>query len=327
MDQYQKVLVTGGCGFIGSHLVTALLSLDKEVVVFDNLSTGTEANLSRGAVLRRGDLRKADEVTAALKGMDLVFHLAANASGTRSVLDPLFDFESNTLGTVSLLVAAIDAGVKKLVYVSSAAVYGTPQAFPIAEDHPTEPFMPYGASKLASEVQCKSFFRTYGLPVVIGRPMAVYGPRENPELALVEIGRYLRWHLNGQPIQIVGDPDRKTRDFVHVSDLVQGLIVLAQRGVLGEAYNVASGGEVSMRQLADIISSATGHPAKIESKPEIVQDTYRLVADISKIRSLGYAPRMELADGVKQLAQQLGEQPVLPGGETIFLRDQRGDSW
>ena len=327
LEQYQKVLVTGGRGFIGSHLVSTLLSMGKEVAVFDNLSTGTKSDLLPGAELRGGDLRRATEIATALKGINLVFHLAANANGTRSVLDPFYDFEINTIGTVNLLVAATEPKVDKVVYVSSAAVYGTPQAFPMADDHPTEPFMPYGGSKLASEVQRKTFFRTYGLPVTIGRPMAVYGPGENPAWALVEIGRYLRWHLNGQPIQIVGDPDQKTRDFVHVNDVVQGFIVLADRGSLGEAYNVASGGEVSMRQLADIIGSATGRPAQVASKPEIVQDTYRLVADISKLRSLGYTPKMELAEGVKQLAQALGERPALPGSETIFQRGQQGESW
>ncbi len=261
--------MTGGCGFIGRHLTEALVSLGKEVTVLDSCPIESEAKVPAGASLVRGDVRRLEEVKAAVQGVDLLFHLAANASGTRSILDPLFDFETNALGTVNVLVAAVEAKVRRMVHVSSAAVYGTPQAFPIAEDHPTEPFMPYGGSKLASEVQCKSFFRTYGLPVVIARPMAVYGLGENPELALVEIGRYLRWHLNGGPIQMVGDPERKTRDFVHVSDLVQGLLILADRGNPGEAYNVASGGEVSMRALADIIGDVTGRPAEVATKADI----------------------------------------------------------
>ena len=327
LDKYQKALVTGGCGFIGSHLTEALLSLGKEVSVFDNCSSGTEENLAPGAHLSKGDLRAPEEIAEAVKGAEVVFHLAANASGTRSIIDPLYDFEVNTRGTINLLAAAVEAKVKKVVYVSSAAVYGVPQAFPMAEDHPTEPFLPYGGSKLTSEVLCRTFSRVYELPVVIARPMAVYGPRENPESALVEIGRYLRWHLNGGPIKIVGDPDRKTRDFVHVSDMIRGLILLADRGSLGEAYNVASGGEVSMRQLADIIGSATDRPARIDVKQDIQEDTYRLVADISKIRSLGYDPQMSLEKGVKQLAEYLGENPTLPGGETIFNLGQQGGSW
>ena len=325
LEQYARVLVTGGCGFIGSHLVGALLSLGKEMVVLDNLSSGTEENLVPEVRLIRGDVRDPGQVSEAMKGVDLVFHVAANANGTRSVNEPRLDFETNAAGTINVLEAALDGGVKKVVYVSSASVYGTPRHFPMGEDHPTEPFVPYGASKLAGDVLCRTFFRTYELPVVIGRPFCVYGPRENPELALVEVSRYLRWHLNGRPIQIVGDVDRKTRDFVHVSDVVQGLLLLAERGGLGEVYNVGSGEEVTMRQLAEVIGSVTGHPAAVEALPRITDDTYRLVGDITKIRALGYAPSMALTEGVKQLAQELGERPALPSGETIFKRGQRAE--
>ena len=322
LEQYRKILVTGGCGFIGSHLTRELLSLGKEVTVFDNLSCGTEADLAERVKLIHGDIRNPDDVTAALKGMDLVFHLAANANGSVSVNDPRFDFQVNALGTVNVLAAAVKAEVKKMVYISAAAVYGNPRTFPLKEDDPTEPFMPYGGSKLSSEVEAKVFHRTYGLPVVIARPMAVYGPGENPELAMVEISRYLRWHLNGEAIHIVGDPDGKTRDFVHVSDIVQGMLLLAERGIPGEAYNVASGTEVSMRELAEIIGQVTGTPATIDAITSITQDTYRFVADISKIKVLGYEPKTPLAEGVRQLAQALGDKPVLPGSETIFLPSQ-----
>ena len=326
LEQYQKVLVTGGCGFIGGHLSRELLSLGKDVTVFDNLSCGTEANLVGGAKLVHGDLRNPDDVTAVLKGVELVFHLGANANGSISVNDPRFDFHVNALGTVNVLAAAVEAEVKKMVYISSAAVYGNPRTCPLKEDDPTEPFLPYGASKLSSEVAAKVFHRTYALPVVIARPMAVYGPGENPELAMVEISRYLRWHLNGEPIHIIGDPDSKTRDFVHVSDIVQGLLLLADRGVPGEAYNVASGTEVSMRGLADIIGQVTGTPATIDTITAITQDTFRFVADISKITALGYEPKTPLTEGVRQLAQALGDRPALPGSETIFTPNQRGTS-
>ncbi len=220
LEQYKKILVTGGCGFIGSHLVDALLSLGKAVTVIDNLSSGSEKNLIPEVRLMRGDVRDSGQVSEAMKGAELVFHVAANANGTRSINDPGFDFETNAVGTFNVLQAAVGGSVKKVVYISSASVYGTPRHFPMGEDHPTEPFVPYGASKLAGDVFCKTFFYTYGLPVVIGRLFCVYGPRENPDLALVEVSRYLRWHLNGRPIQIVGDVDRKTRDFVHVSEVV-----------------------------------------------------------------------------------------------------------
>ena len=227
LDEYGRTLVTGGAGFIGSHLVDALSALGKEVVAFDKLSTASEENVPSGATLVRGDVRNPEQIAEAAKGADLIFHLAANANGTVSINDPRLDFETNALGTFNVLDGALKAGVRKFVYLSSASVYGTPQRFPMGEDHPTKPFVPYGASKLAGEICCRSFFDTYGLPLVIGRPFCVYGPRENPQLALVEVSRYLRWHLNGRPIQIVGDVDRKTRDFVHVSDVIQGLLLIA----------------------------------------------------------------------------------------------------
>ena len=327
LEEYKRALVTGGCGFIGSHLTRALLSLGKEVAVLDSCSSGSADNLAPGASLSRGDVRDLEVVKSATRDADVVFHLAANANGTRSVEDPKWDFEINALGTVNVLVAAMEAGVKRLVYVSSAAVYGTPQTFPVAETHPTEPFMPYGASKLAAEVQCMAYTRSYGLPVVIGRPQAVYGPGETAALALVEIGRYIRWHLNGMPVRIVGDPDLKTRDFVYVGDAARAFLILADRGEPGEAYNIGSGGEVTMRELVEIIGAATGRPTRIEAKQEITEDTYRLVADITKLKALGYEPQMELAEGVTLLAGDLGQNPELPGSNTIFTPEQRGESW
>ncbi len=323
LGAYTRVAVTGGCGFIGHHLVGALLSLGKAVAVLDNLSSGS--NVAPGIRLVRGDLRDPARVQEALQDAELVFHVAANANGTVSVNDPRFDFESNVVGTFNVLEAAREMGVRRLVQVSSFSVYGVPQRFPIDEEHPTEPFVPYGGDKLAGEVLAKTFFRTYGLPVVIGRPVAVYGPGENPELALVEISRYLRWHLNGRPIRIVGDVDRKTRDFVHVSDLVQGLLVLAEGGQFGESYNIGSGGEVSMRQLVETIGAVTGSEAAIDAVTEITEDTYRLVADITKIRALGYEPKVSLHEGVAQLAEELGRRPALPRGTTIFKPEQQGE--
>ncbi|RPH54986.1 NAD-dependent epimerase/dehydratase family protein [bacterium] len=194
------------------------------------------------------------------------------------------------------------------------------------EEHPRRPFVPYGASKLAGELACLSFHHSAGLPVVVGRPFCVYGPGENPKWALVEVSRFLRWHLNGVAIPIVGDIDRKTRDFVHVRDLVSGLLLLADKASPGEVFNVGSGTEVSMRQLVQVISAVTGREAVIEAIPEVTEDTYRLVGDTTKIRSLGYAPRWSLIDGAREIAELLGEHPELPSGETIFKRGQHGES-
>ena len=317
LNKYKKILVTGGAGFIGSHLVEELLALGKEVVVFDNISTGIKKNIFKKVKFIKGDVRKAKEISQATKGVDLVFHLAANINGSISVNDPTFDFQVNATGTLNTLKASLDAGVKRFVYISSAGVYGKPLYSLIDEKHTTELYLPYGGSKYIGEVYCYVFYRTYGLPMVIARPFCVYGKRENPRFSLVEVSRYLRWHLNKKPIRIVGDPNKKIRDFVHVSDLVSGLILLADKGKVGEPYNIGSGEKISMKKLVKIIGQATGIKPKIKTI-NIKEDTYSLVADISKIKSIGYKPKVFIKEGVNQLAKELGKTPKLPLGNTIF---------
>lgn len=325
LNNYHSFLVTGGLGFIGRHLVEALVSLEKEVTVFDNTRTATDNSPPSGAALQIADLRNSDEVAKAVAGIDVVFHLAANANGTLSVTKPRLDFECNAVGTFSLAETLLHSNIRRLVYVSSASVYGRPRSFPMDEDHQTRPFMPYGASKLSGEVACLALHDACGLPVVVGRPFCVYGPGDNPKEAMVEVGRYLRWHLNNQPIQIIGDIDCKTRDFVHVSDLVTGLLLIADRAETGEVFNIGSGQETSMRQLIATIDAATGREPALRMISEVKNDTYRLVADTFKIESLGYHPSKSLYDGVRELAEYLGPNPELPGTPTLFTRDQRAE--
>ncbi len=325
LSDYASVAVTGGLGFIGRHLVRSLLSIGKDVTVVDNGATASASALPEGAKLARADVRDPEQVTKALVGADLVFHLAGNSSGTLSVLDPRLDFETNALGTFNVVEACVSNGAQRLLYVASASVYGVPRRFPIAEDHPTRPFVPYGASKLAGEVAVLAMHEALGLPVVVGRPFCVYGPGENPEIALVEVSRYLRWHLNGHPIEVVGDAVHKTRDFVHVTDLVAGLVLIADRAPAGEVYNVGSGEEVSMRDLVSVIEDVTGRPASVVELPHVVQDTYRLVGDISKLRGLGYVPRVTLTEGVRGLVDDLGASPELPATATIFQVGQEAE--
>jgi len=326
LDNYHRFLVTGGLGFVGRHLTETLLGLGKEVTVLDNTRTATDTRPPQGAMLRTADIRDCREVTAAVAGVDVVFHLAANANGTLSITQPRLDFETNVVGTFSLAETLLNSDIRRFVYVSSASVYGRPQRFPMDEDHPTRPFVPYGASKLSGEVVCLALHHACGLPVVVGRPFCIYGPGTNPQEEMVEVGRYLRWHLNDQPIQIVGDLDRKTRDFVHVSDLVAGLLVIADRARTGEVFNIGSGQEISMRRLVETIGAATGRAPALRVIPEITDDTYRLVADISKLEELGYRPTKPFGEGVHELADQLGLAPELPGTSTIFVRGQQSES-
>ena len=276
---------------------------------------------------------KGETVLARLmKGCDTVFHLAANANGTYSVEHPGEDFRTNCVGTFNVLQAALEAGVRRVVYVSSASVYGTPRRFPIPESHPTDPIVPYGASKVAGERFGLAFLNSYGLDFVAARPFCVYGPGEDPATSLVEVSRYLRWHLNGRAIQVVGDARRKTRDFIHVTDAVQGLVAIAERAHPGEILNVGSGTEVSMRELAEHIERLAGGTVRVRELTDIQDDTYRLVADISRLRRLGFVPRVPLDEGLAGLIENLGDRPELPerchdlptgpeGGGVIEVRD------
>ncbi|MGH3693638.1 MAG: NAD-dependent epimerase/dehydratase family protein [Pseudonocardiaceae bacterium] len=326
LDSYRRFLVTGGLGFVGRHLTEALLGLGKQVTVLDNTRTATDTSPPPGATLRVADIRDSREVAEVVAEVEVVFHVAANANGTLSITQPRLDFETNAVGTFELAEVLLDSDIQRLVYVSSASVYGTPRRFPMDEDHPTRPFVPYGASKLSGEITCLALHRACGLPVVVGRPFCVYGPGTNPQEEMVEVGRYLRWHLNDQPIQIVGDPDRKTRDFVHVDDLVAGLLTIADRGSIGEVFNIGSGEEISMRQLVETIGAATGREPAVEVISEITDDTYRLVADISKLAGLGYRPGVPFSEGIHKLAETMGSAPALPATPTIFSRDQRAES-
>jgi nucleoside-diphosphate-sugar epimerase len=320
LARYSRVAVTGASGFVGRHLVSALAARHRDIVTLDVLPAPAPAPHTRA---RQVDPRDARAVEAAVADADLVIHLAGNASGTISVDRPRFDFETNAVATFSVGEAVAKAGRARLVYLSSAMVYGIPQSCPVPETHPVSPFLPYAASKLAGEHAVAAFCRSFGMPAVVGRAFTLYGPGENPRVAGGEVSQFLRWHLRRRPIPATGDVDRKTRDFCHVEDLVQGLILLAARGRSGEVYNIGSGVETSLRELVGVVGEATGRPAVLEGDETVLEDTYRMVADVTKLRGLGYRPRFELLDGVRALATALGDHQELPGVDTIFRAEQR----
>lgn len=314
---YESVAVTGGAGFVGRHLVTALSLLSRKVTVVDHAPLPAELETLPGVSHVRADLRDYGETLLALQSADAVFHLAGNASGTESVADPRRDFQLNALGTCNVGNACLELGVRRLVYLSSAIVYGTPLHSPIREDHPTQPFLPYGASKLSGELTLRSLYATAGLPVVIGRSFVVYGPGEDPRRAGGEVSQFLRWHLNERPIPVVGDIDRKRRDFIHVEDLCRAMLVLAARGADGETYNLGTGTAVSMRELADAVGTATGRPALLTADTSSLADSFTLLADVTRLTGLGFTPRVTLAEGLTGLAGLLGafpRGPLRPGG-------------
>jgi nucleoside-diphosphate-sugar epimerase len=319
--QRKVVAVTGGSGFVGSNLVARLVDDGNEVIVVDLAQPSPELGALPGVQHRRADLRDYGETLLALRGVDVVYHLAGNASGTLSVQNPRFDFQVNGLGTCNVGNACVENQVRRLVYMSSAIVYGTPQTFPMTEEHPIAPFLPYGASKLSGELTLRSLHDALGLQVMIARSFVVYGPGEDPRTAGGEVSQFLRWQLNELPIPVVGDIDRKTRDFVHVSDVASALITIAENGVPGEVYNMGSGREVSMRALADAVAVATGKPSRLKPDESELADSFRLVADISKLRGIGYEPKITLAAGLKSLAEHLGPFPELPSVTVAFSRE------
>lgn len=304
-------------------LVRELARLGKEVVVLDRGGNGRPP-LPDGVRTVHADVRDADAVTRALAdaAAEVVFNLAANASGTYSIANPRTDFEINALGTVNVATAAVSAGVSRFVHVSSASVYGTPQDVPLREASPTLPILPYGASKLAGEIACRAMHASHDLPVVAGRPFCVYGPGEDVARAEVEISRFLRWHLNGVPIRVLGDPDTKIRDFVSVHDVATALVTLADRATPGDVFNIGSGTEISLRELLDLIGSATGREPEIEQVEADSPDSYPLLADISRLRSLGWEPRVGLEEGLAELVPLLEADPRLPVVDSTLRADQ-----
>ncbi len=292
-----KILVTGGAGFIGSNLVIKLASENHMVTVVDNLTEGKKENLK--SVLDHiefvnGDVRNQSLMENIVSKVDVVFHLAANASVPNSVLNPRYDFETNVLGTFNLLKASTDSNVKKFVLASSAAVYGDllePQA---DENCPTDPVSPYGASKLSAEVQALSFKRTYGLPVAIARIFNVYGPML-PRYVLYDF--YMKLKATPNKLEVLGDGEQ-VRQFCYVTDAIDALLLLQKAGE--GVFNVAGNQQTRIKDLAKFVIENISPQAKIEYTGKSWSgDIKTLVGDISKLRKLGFEPKVAIDDGVR----------------------------
>ena len=319
------ILVTGGAGFIGSHLVESLVALGARVTVVDNLRDGHRANLvaafEAGAQLVEADVRDADAIRKVVRevGPRFVFHLAANASVPGSVQNPAYDFETNGAGTFVLLDALRETGgCQKIVIASSGAVYGEPKSFPIREDDPLLPISPYGASKANSEVSGRMFGRVYGLPVVMARLFNTYGPR----MARFVILDFLnKLEANPRHLEILGN-GQQVRDFTFVSDTVAGLLLLGEKGQLGEAYNVSSGTSHSVRELAAHLLDELNfeHETQLSFTGQSwVGDAQHWEVSIEKIAELGYQAHVPVSEGLrptinwwrtqKQLQTRSADQP------------------
>ncbi len=286
-----KALVTGGAGFIGSHITRSLLERENvsEVIVYDNLSVGDKVKVPKEAVFTWGDIRDADKLRESLRGVDIVFHEAAFVS-IRGSFDLIkYDLEVNDLGTLKLLEASRDSGVSKVIMASSMAVYSDSVSLPVKETDHTTPVSPYGFSKLKGEYYCKLFSERYGLKTVVLRYFNTYGIGQTLSDYVGVISIFINQALNNRPITIFGD-GAQTRDFVYVEDIAEANMLAAFSDVEG-IYNIASGEERSINEIADYIMSETNHKKKEYLKPP-PGEVKRIVADISKARrGLGFEPR------------------------------------
>ncbi|MGQ9455873.1 MAG: SDR family oxidoreductase [Armatimonadota bacterium] len=304
-----KVLVTGGAGFIGSHLTEALVELGHEVRVMDNLSTGHLENL--GAVLSKidflqADLRNLEDCKRACEGVKIVWHLGALGSVPRSVADPLTTHEVNLTGTLNLLLAARDAGVKRFVFASSSSVYGANPELPRREDQHPMPMSPYANTKLASETYVRQFTWLYGMETVSLRYFNVYGPRQDPNSQYAAVvPRFFTALLLGKRPVIYGDGEQ-TREFTYVEDCVEATISAAfadSAQVAGENFNIAAGSPHSVNELLSIIQSVLGtsiEPEYAASRPGDVRCSDAVVEKAA--RKLGFRAKWSLREGISKTA-------------------------
>jgi UDP-glucose 4-epimerase len=305
-----KALVTGGGGFIGSNVVRALLARGDDVRVLDNFSTGSRANLAgleSDVQLVEGDLRSYERVHAAVRGAEVVFHEGALPSVPRSVQDPLTTTAVNVEGTLNVLLAARDEGVRRIVNASSSSVYGNTGTLPRVETQAPDPISPYAVAKLAAERFCTSFSRVYGMEIVSLRYFNVFGPRQDPtsQYAAV-VPRFIRAIADDEPVTIYGDGDQ-SRDFTFVDNVVGANLLAADApDVGGEILNVATGDSVTVNALADAIGAMLGKPVEKAYEPAREADVRASWADVGEAkRLLGYEMRVDFAEGLRRTADYL----------------------
>ena len=295
------VLVTGGAGFIGSHLVDTLVAAGRRVIVIDNLSTGSERNLNAGAEFHRVDIGSpAVEQLVIDSRPSAVLHLAAQASVPLSVRDPLLDAKTNVLGTLNLMEALRRAGDGKFLFVSTGgAIYGEPEQVPAKETMPRRPVSPYGAAKLAAEIYLQSYGATYGFDYTIVRPGNVFGPRQKPGGSAGVVAIFARAMLAGQPVTIFGDGEDR-RDYVYVSDAVE-CIERALKYGKRTAYNVGTGVGTTVNTLFSDLVSLTGYAKPPDHALPRPGDLRQSTLDASRAeRDLGWRPRTPFVEGLRR---------------------------
>lgn len=298
----KKVIVTGGAGFIGSHLVERLVALGYEVHVVDNLIAGKREQVHPEATLHVVDIRDDEKLPPIFSGADTVFHLAALPSVPYSIENPIETHEVNTLGTLNIIMASRDAGVRRIVYSSSSAVYGDQEKMPVSEEVICEPISPYGLQKFESEHYLRLASELYNVETVSLRYFNLYGPRQNANGPYASvIARFIDQCAGGEPLTIVGE-GKQTRDFVHVLDVVEANIMAMDSAYVGrgEVINVGGGKSYSVLDVANIIG---GEITKLPPRVEIMNS----LADISRAHKLlGWEPQKSFTEGINSLKQAKG---------------------
>ncbi|MDD2679109.1 MAG: NAD-dependent epimerase/dehydratase family protein [Candidatus Nanoarchaeia archaeon] len=286
---FKKALITGGAGFIGSHICEEILSNGKKAVVFDNLSVGKEDNIPKEAEFIKGDILNKEALENAMKGCDTVFHNAAFVSIRGSFEKLRHEVNSNCIGTLNVFESAVNSGVKKLIYASSMAVYGHPQNVIAKEQDLTIPNSFYGYSKLRGEEYAKLFEKEYGLKTVCLRYFNTYGQRQTPSEYVGVTTTFINNVLNNKPMIIYGDGEQ-TRDFVWVKDVAQANYLAAESSISNEVFNVGSGKSMKISAIAKMIQEKIG--GEIQHGPVPNGEIRNITADISKIQNkLGFAPK------------------------------------
>lgn len=297
-------LITGGAGFIGSHLAQALADQGQRITIVDNLTSGNLHNLEplRDKIsFLQADICDFPALLKAFAGVDYVLHHAAFISVAESMAKPQETARINILGTQTVLEAARQCGVKRVVFASSAAVYGTLPGFPYKETSPTDYQSPYAWSKQAGTELCQLYTKSFGLETVILRYFNVFGPRQNPNAVYAAVvAKFMQLAAANQPLGIDWD-GKQSRDFINVADIVQANLLAVQKGVPGEIYNVASGHTHTLLELADTIEKISGRKLARVSRPKRPGDVHESSADIDKIRALGFTPKITLEMGLREM--------------------------
>lgn len=305
-----NVLVTGGAGFIGSHIVRGLLERGDRVRVLDNFSTGKRGNLDGLDVeIVEADLRDASRLTEACRGVETVFHQAAFVSVPQSMQEPLDCFDVNVTGTASLLEAARKHGVKRVVFASSAAVYGDSDAYPLSEETPLRPLSPYASSKRVDEIYGQLYTASFGVEVVGLRYFNVYGPRQRPDsqyAAAVPI--FIRRLLDNKPVTIFGDGGQ-TRDLIFVGDVVRAnFAAAAHPSAPGGVFNICTGNETRILDLVEILQDLFPSAPAPEFAAPRAGDIYRSIGSPQKAaETIGFRAEVSLADGLARTAEWMKE--------------------